>query len=94
MPICHGNGSDHCCWINGKVCPHLEENTVPGRRWACGLLRVHGDWETVYQTPEYQATDAATWFASSHPGYGCGDWPQNIPPVIQGGVGLCCWSDT
>ncbi len=54
MSICTGNHEEHCCWINGKVCSYLEENTVPGRRWACGLLVRLGSWEAVTKSPEWQ----------------------------------------
>ncbi len=89
--ICTGNNMDHCCWINGAVCPYLEENTVEGRRWACGLLRELGSWEAVYASNEYQTTDAAAMFVDVWPGFGCGDWPQNIPDVITSPSGNCCW---
>jgi len=51
---CHGNGEDHCCWLNGEICQFLEENTVPGRRWACGFLRRLGSWDAVAADPIYQ----------------------------------------
>lgn len=51
---CHGNGDDHCCYVEGKVCPFLEENTVEGRRWVCGLLRELGSWEAVHADPRYK----------------------------------------
>jgi hypothetical protein len=89
--VCHGNNDFHCCWINGQVCLHLEERTVEGRRWACGLLRELGTWDAVYQDPRYQATTAARSFQEHHPGYGCGDWPQNLPDVMANGSGLCCY---
>jgi len=93
---CHGNGDLHCCWIAGVVCPHLEEGTVEGRRWVCGLLRVHETWEAVYETAEYQATDAAAMFAAATDGwfgYGCGDFPQNIPQAMASPSGKCCWQE-
>ena len=88
---CHGLNDSHCCWINGTVCPYLEEHTVEGRRWVCGLLRELGTWEKVYTDPRYLATDAAVSFRVHHPGYGCGDWPQNIPETMANGSGLCCF---
>lgn len=87
---CHGNGPDHCCYING-VCPYLEENTVPGRRWACGLYREHGTWQAVYQDPQWRTSHIKAWFDETHPGYGCGDWPQNIPKAAAQPSGKCCW---
>ena len=90
---CLGMNAAHCCWIGGKECPHLEEGTVEGRRWACGLFRVHETWEAVYKTAEYKATDAATMFAVGYPGYGCGDWPQNIPEAMASLSGKCCFQE-
>jgi hypothetical protein len=90
---CHGNSPTHCCWIGGQVCPHLEEDTVEGRRWACGLYRRYESWDAVYDSPEYAATDAAVSFAVNHPGYGCGDWPQNIPEAAASVSGKCCWQE-
>lgn len=58
---CHGNGPDHCCYVNGQVCPFLEENTVPGRRWACGLYRQLGDWNLVHTDPRYLAVVKPVW---------------------------------
>lgn len=72
MVVCAGNNDDHCCWVDGKVCPHLEGNTVKDRRWACGLLVMCGSWEAVYET--------AAWRRHVKPfcdrtGVRCGDWP-------------------
>ena len=91
METCHGNGTTHCCWINGTQCPWLEENTVEGRRWVCGLYRTSGTWGRVYATPEYQNTAAAAMFSSGWPGFGCGDWPQNIPDQTASPSGKCCY---
>ena len=91
--ICHGNNDSHCCWINGVECPYLEENTVEGRRWACGLLRELGSWEKVYRSTRYRRTDAGKWFKKAYPGFGCGDWPQNITEAIESPGGKCCWQD-
>ena len=74
MPDCTGNSSDHCCYVQGQRCPHLEENTVPGRRWACGLRRELGDWEAVHNDPRY-ALIQAVWDAGTLAGYRCGEWP-------------------
>ena len=52
---CQGrNLDDHCCYLNGKVCPFLEENTEPGFRWSCGLRRELGDWDKVLEDPRYK----------------------------------------
>ncbi len=51
---CNGNAADHCCYLDGVVCDYLEENTVPGRRWACGLLVRFGSWQAMSASAEYQ----------------------------------------
>ena len=91
--FCHGNGPDHCCWTSEGLCPFLEENTVPGRRWACGLYRKLGSWEAVYADPRYQSSAVATWFAEILPGLGCGGWPQDIPAAMMSVSGKCCWQE-
>jgi hypothetical protein len=40
------------------VCQFLEENTIPGRRWACGLLRELGSWEAVHADVRYAPIQA------------------------------------
>jgi len=78
---CHGNGDEHCCWLHGVVCVHLEENTVPGRRWACGLRRELGSWDAVHTDPRYAPVQAILdeW------GYTCGSWGP--------GTNQCCFAD-
>lgn len=73
---CDGTGSGHCCWLGGSVCDYLEENTVPGRRWACGLLRELGSWDLVYADPRYEAVRQALDRNPSLVGVVCGDWPR------------------
>lgn len=72
MFICTGDGADHCCWVDGTPCPHLEEGTVPGRRWACGLLRRLGTWDAVHASADYQETPGAHWRRIGMAD--CGDW--------------------
>ena len=72
MP-CNGNRDDHCCWIKGNPCPHLEENTVKGRRWACGLYRKLQDWDAVLASQEY-IIDVKPTFEPL--GMNCRDWPD------------------
>lgn len=78
---CHGNGATHCCWWQGEPCPFLEENTIAGRRWACGLMRELGDWDVVHADPRYAAEVEPRWRASGpiwewlwDEGVRCGDW--------------------
>ena len=68
-----GVSDDHCCWVAGKACPHLEENTVVGRRWACGLRRDLGNWDAVITSDRYLA-DVAPHFGEMN----CRDWPDGV----------------
>ena len=86
-PVCDGTNLEHCCTIRGVVCPYLVSD-VNGRNFGCGLFVVYGSWTLVHESEEWKATDAAVWFNETYPGFGCGDWPQNIPNVSGG---LCCW---
>jgi hypothetical protein len=73
---CTGNSEGHCCWLNGTVCQYLEENTVVGRRWACGLLRELGTWDAVYADSRYVSVREALDQNPSLVGLLCGDWPR------------------
>ena len=75
MAVCAGNSYDHCCWISGVACEHLEENTVEGRRWACGLLRQLGSWESVHSSDEY--AEVRVMIRSIGIEVDCGDWPPS-----------------
>lgn len=70
--VCHGNDDTHCCYVNGEVCPFLEENTVEGRRWACGLYRELGDWNLVHTDQRYLETVQVHWIPTGTPD--CGNW--------------------
>ena len=48
------NNKDHCCYVNGKPCQFLEENTEQGFRWTCGLRRKLGSWDAVLKHRSYQ----------------------------------------
>ena len=80
--ICQGTSDDHCCWLAGKVCEFLEEDTVPGRRWACGLYRELGSWDAVHTDHRYEPVKV---FLEPH-GFLCGDWPT--PGVHCGTCGV------
>jgi len=75
MPSCNGNGSDHCCYLDGPPCPFLEENTVEGRRWACGLRRELGNWDAVHADERYVTQIQPVWERGGLAGYKCGEWP-------------------
>ena len=85
MIICdgRGDGGDHCCYIEGKVCEFLDTSNPLGPR--CGKWDTMGD-------PEWQNAPVGLWFAKRYPGFTCIDWPQNITEVMEAGVGTCCWS--
>jgi hypothetical protein len=69
---CTGNSKDHCCYVNGKPCRFLEENTVEGRHWACGLRRELGDWDTVQADDRYKTHVEPHWID----GLDCKTWPN------------------
>jgi len=97
--ICHGNGPDHCCSLGQYgVCQYLEENTVEGRRWACGLLRELGAWSRVHVDGRYLRDVKPK--LDELGVVDCGDWPQNVPELfrqLEAGTinraALCCWGD-
>ena len=82
--VCYGNHEKHCCIFRGVVCPYLEENTLPDRRWVCGLMREMGDWNKVLDShayrnrvqplfdsvPELEGENCKDWFC---PKEWCGD---------------------
>jgi hypothetical protein len=89
---CHGNGPDHCCYL-GKhgICPHLEENTVPGRRWACALRRSFGSWTDVHSSPRY-LNEVKPKLVDIGIELDCGDWPQKDSNVMTNpAMGRCCY---
>lgn len=88
MP-CHGNGQNHCCNLGQRgECEFVEENTIAGRRWACGLLRELGSWESVEADPRYLKS-VKPFFDEYMPGVSCGSWP----PKDMTGPGMCCFGD-
>lgn len=85
MAICTGRGDTdggHCCWIAGEVCQFLF--TDRGGTPRCGVWDEMGG-------PAWQNAPVGRWYADAYPGFTCIDWPQNIPEVMAGGIGLCCW---
>ncbi len=70
---CSGNTPDHCCYVAGVPCRFLEEDTVEGRHWACGLRRRLGSWAKVHASKDYRTHVKPHW---TTPGVNdCGDWP-------------------
>jgi len=82
---CHGLGADHCCYVDGAPCRFLEEGTVPGRRWACGLRRELGSWERVHADPRYRAHVQPMWDRLGDGSGSCGGYPG--PGVTCGTCG-------
>jgi hypothetical protein len=89
VPVCNGRGSNgvHCCWINGAVCRFL----TPDIR--CSLRSELGSWAAVHADSRW-----VKWIKPTYdrlwPGYGCGDFPQNIPAVMNTPeTGKCCWTE-
>jgi len=70
MP-CNGNRDDHCCYVNGNACRFLEMDTVPDRKWVCGLRRELGDWDLVIEDQRY-LEHVAPVFGEMN----CRDWPD------------------
>ena len=91
MSACHGNGADHCCYYL-EVCEFLEENTVKGRRWVCGLFRRLGSWEAVHASDDYQRVVQPQWDQIGDGSSSCGSWPQD-QPNFPNGPDHCCFND-
>jgi len=80
---CNGQGDsgDHCCYIGGVVCEFLDTKGAIPR---CSV------WDEM-DSPKWKQARVGKYFAERFPGYTCRDWPQNIPEVMEAGIGLCCW---
>lgn len=81
---CHGNQIDHCCYVRGVRCPFLEEDTVVGRRWVCGLRRELGSWDAVHADRRYLEHVQPAWDEVGIES--CGAWGP--------GSGQCCFAET
>ena len=86
MP-CSGNSEQHCCWLSGMVCTFLEENTVEGRRWACGLRRQYGNWDDAVNSAEYLRLIEPHFGPQ---GVNCRDWPDLSKGQYCGECGIGC----
>jgi hypothetical protein len=81
---CKGrNLEEHCCWLKGKVCEFLEENTETDFRWSCGLRRELGSWPAVTKDPRYISGPA---LILAPMGITCADWPDKSK---RQGCGTC-----
>lgn len=84
--FCHGNGSDHCCYVGGRTCLFLEVGTVEGRIWVCGLRRELGSWNAVHADPRYQAEVRPVWEQAGVAD--CGDFTG-----LADGTKQCCYAE-
>lgn len=89
---CHGNGADHCCYIDGSVCPYLETDTLDGRHWVCSLRRELASWTAVYADPRYIADVKPAWVRKNVAD--CGEFQGGLdmgPPLTV--EFQCCFAD-
>lgn len=73
--LCDGGGNaagDHCCYVGGAPCPHLQVDGASGRRFACGLFVELGNWAAVHADARYAADVKPHWDQSGV--VGCGPW--------------------
>ena len=69
--ICQGTASEHCCWVDGKVCEHFRPASPLGER--CALRAELGSWTKVYVDGRYPFDEIK-----------CGDWPTVGPCGVCG----------
>ena len=79
------NKEDHCCYVDGKVCTFLEENTQSGYRWSCGLRRELGNWDAVINDPRYKEGPGKVFEPL---GINCRDWPDRSKGQSCGSCGV------
>jgi hypothetical protein len=70
---CSGMNEDHCCYLDGKVCVFLLENSN-GRRWSCSLRAKLGSWDSVHRDSKYLTVVKPSLDKLDLPD--CGDWPR------------------
>ncbi len=75
------NLDEHCCWLNGKLCEFLEEDSEPKFRWSCGLRRELGSWDAVLNDHRYNEVVEPRWQERSkrlsRPMTNCRDYPSD-----------------
>lgn len=81
--MCEGNCLKHCCIFAGNVCQYLEEYTMPGRHWVCGLYRIHGNWEGVHMDLKYEVIRELFDSIPGLEGKTCGGWPHDYDIIIR-----------
>jgi len=77
-----GTGKDHCCWLAGKVCPHVRPSARDGYVWDCGLRADLGSWDAVHSSPEYLRDVKPIGLKVD-----CGDWEPEARGCIDCGKG-------
>ena len=76
----------HCCWINGVVCPLLEDRGKNAdRRYVCTVREDLGSWEAVHSDPRYLTFVRPA--MSIVTGVDCGDWPPPGQTCAECGAG-------
>lgn len=87
MP-CKAAPDEHCCWVDGEVCPFFDA-TTKGPFWKrCTLRTELGDWELVHRDPRYTRAVKPVW--KSQGIADCGDWA----PTVAAPCGSCGWDGT
>jgi len=57
---CNRNLDDHCCFLKGKTCIYLRENS-DDPRWTCTLREELGSWDKVHKDVRYLKDVKPTW---------------------------------
>ena len=81
--VCVPTVEDHCCHTPVGVCQFLDRIEM-----RCTLRTDLGSWEAVHSSSSYRASPIGLYFAMNYPGFGCGDFPQNLDVPVGG---RCCW---
>jgi hypothetical protein len=75
MAECKGNiVNDHCCWVDGKICPFLKHYPNEERIWSCGIREKYDSWEEVYSDKDYVDNVKPLLVKIDLPD--CGKWPR------------------
>lgn len=89
MAKCQGTQEQHCCWVDGNVCPFFLDaraSGLVGREIACALYLEKGSWDAVYQDQRYQELIQPIFNRLQRGDLGCGDWPINGEPCATCGA--------
>lgn len=69
--VCNRALEDHCCYLKGKTCRYLREDTGTPR-WTCTLREKYGNWDDVHKDSGYLEHVKPTWTELSIKD--CGDY--------------------